>query len=153
MAGPKNIPKAVPGPNIPDTSPAIASLVPEATLIRLCSKLDRAELKLKRDLRKVKALSPLKEVQDLLVNPPVSVTNTSVEGAAALAFHLSQRGPQRLPRGVSEPFYIDNELKVLEASFADFALAFQAVANITSTYDPAYQHLLVKVDHYYTVFG
>ena len=145
------------------------------------------------------------DVEDLLVSPAVSISNTSVEGAAALAnvdssrksrlpsdtstrtvwsgrvegeghvsplstlaegdeanmsresiisasSHLSQRCSQPLPRGALEPFYVDNELKVLEASYADFESALQAVANVIAPDDSAYGHLLVKDDHYGTVF-
>ena len=99
---------------MPDTSPTIASEVPEATVNRLCFKLDRAEIKLKRDMQTVKALLPPEDADDIHISPEVSVTNTSVDEAVTLAnggtYHLSLRGRRPLPHGALDPFYVDNEL-------------------------------------------
>ena len=91
-------------------------------------------------------MSPLSTLQEGREN------DTSRESNISARSHLSQRGHLPLPHGALEPFYVDNELKVLEASYNDLESALQAVKKVISRDDPAYQSLLTNDDHYGTVF-
>ena len=78
---------------MPVTSPILElATVPEATLTRICTKLEKCELKLKKDLRKVKALLP-HDANDFFITPPGSVNTSTIGGGGVLdQTNASQQG-------------------------------------------------------------